>query len=338
MLKDFRKYFGNTEDLSKILSSHNSMDPVQKKVWKYSGNALSIGRSLNTVLFVMAGQSGSGKSKTINEIFGDPNLLRTNAYQSETKEPAVVSKTLCVQAETPFIRGKLAFMDVPGIFDTTIKDEVVNVVATKKFLNDLPELQSRKDVARNVPKSLFHIRTKVYPNAVLFVVKVPDNRLLGDNSFFTKSLKAFKETTNLLDKKRPNLIVVLTHVDGIPKRKFCEELDALKRIISDKVKEILGIRNVPIVPIENRAEDCGLEKVGDFYQLPNGELSHQNLWTVMMRIFEKNQDLLGNLLVSWYFESTCPDKTNQAEIFTQSLNSSMVISESFHNTFLASNK
>ena len=65
-----------------------------------------------------------------------------------------------------------------------------------------------------------------------------------------------------------------------------------------------------LIFVENEPEDYDLEKGddSDFYSLPDGTLSHSNLINAMFEIFRSTGDKLGQLVVSWYFSPTCPDR------------------------------
>ena len=49
-----------------------------------------------------------------------------------------------------------------------------------------------------------------------------------------------------------------------------------------------------------------------FYSLPNGELSHHNLFEAIKDLFKKNNDDLGMLLTSWYFDFNAPERGDKA--------------------------
>src|SRR3989442_860419 len=90
-------------------------------------------------------------------------------------------------------------------------------------------------------------------------------------------------------------------------------------VISKTVRDVLGITDVDIIPIENQPSRYQLPKIGEYYKLPNDELSHYNLYQAMLKRLERNNDQIGSLLASWYFQSSCPEKQNAAEAISPSI-------------------
>ncbi|CAL8138846.1 unnamed protein product [Orchesella dallaii] len=316
-LREFSQIFGNASimEIMKKIQSPGLLTPTQSAIWKYSGGALILGRPLNTVMIFMGGASGAGKSTTINELFEDTGLCSTSSSTSETKHPVRLRKQLNVTRESPPVIGNLTFVDVPGAFDTDGKNEVANFASIRKFRDSSLELQSRKAVAKVVP----NCAATVYPNVILFVVNATDNRILGPNSFFRKSLESFK-LHDLFDKKHPNLIIVLSHARSIGgKAKFTKLLQEKTQNIRKVTQEVLGVTDVDVVPVENDGDGQDLDKRGDFYVLPNGELSHYNLFQAMRKIFIRNNDIMGRLFTGWYFGPSCPEKKTKAVVDTSKM-------------------
>ncbi|ODM92609.1 Protein hedgehog [Orchesella cincta] len=317
-LEEFPKAFGNASliEVMKKIKSPAALTPTETNIWKYSGGALLLGRPLDTVMIFMGGSSGAGKSTTINTLFEDNELCSTSSSTSETKEPVRLRKTLKVTKESPPVVGNLTFVDVPGAFDTDGKNEVANFASIKKFRESSIELQSRKKLANlKIP----NVTATVYPNIILFVLNAMDNRIVGPNSFFRKSLESFK-LHDLFDKNHPNLIIVLSHARSLGgKAKFATLLQQKTNDIRKIIHEILGVSDVEVVPVENEGEDQELEKRGDFYVLPNGELSHYNLFQAMIKVFTRNEDLMGRLFAGWYFGSNCPEKKQKVEVETSQI-------------------
>jgi len=299
--------------------SPEDWSPNQTVTFQYSGAALHAGRPLDTTMIYMAGESGSGKSTTINILFDDETLRPTNSSRSETREPVTLTKHLCVKLSTPPVKAKLTFVDIPGFFDTNTCDETANLASIRNFTESRVELQSRTKLVENASQEHEKCESKVYPNLVLFVVKASDNRIDGPYSSLRKSLEAYK-VLGIVDTERPNLIVVLSHARQLgPTRKFTKSLEEKRIIINRVVRETLGIPDVYVVPIENDGAGEELPKEKGFYVLPNKQKSHQNLLESIKKLFETNQDTLGLLLVGWYFCSDCPDKNNLVEIYTSKM-------------------
>ncbi|CAL8138826.1 unnamed protein product [Orchesella dallaii] len=314
-LREFSQIFGNASIMKKI-QSPGLLTPTQSAIWKYSGGALILGRPLNTVMIFMGGASGAGKSTTINELFEDTGLCSTSSSTSETKHPVRLLKELNVTRESPPVIGNLTFVDVPGAFDTDEKNEVENFASISKFRYSSHELQSREAVAKVIP----NCPETVYPNVILFVVKATDDRIVGANSFFRKSLESFK-LHDLFDEEHPNLIIVLSRARSLGGKPECfnENLKKITQNIRKVTQEVLGVTDVDVVPVENDGDGQDLDKRGDFYVLPNGELSHSNLFKAMLNIFIRNKDIMGRLFTGWYFGSSCPEKKTKVVVDTSEI-------------------
>jgi hypothetical protein len=327
-VSDFSKTFrsnGLDKMILRLSGDFSPANPIEETILKYSGNALKIGRPLDSAMIFMLGQSGSGKSSTINVLFDDPHLCSTSSKRSQTKEVTTITKRLEVTKSKPGIIGNITFIDVPGLFDTDARNEVTNLASIEKFRKNCPALSSRSLAAqlcseyrgRFGPESDNHVSVKVYPNLVLLVVSAADKRLDGPESFFAKSLAVFK-TLDLIDMQRPNLVIAVTHVMtfGSNKKKFTSNVNKCKNTIENIIFRELGVRNVPISVIENHPEDFDLEldPASQFRFLPNGERSHYNLIKVMFDRLTMNRDILGKLFLSWYFHPKCPDRKKKAEV------------------------
>lgn len=303
---------GTPGDVALLLKDEYTSEEVSATIRKYSGSAFSTGRPLDSLQIILAGYSGSGKSSTINILFDDPALCQISSLKSETRDPVMVQKRLiCNQTKGPPVEGTLSLVDLPGNFDTDNRREVCNLASIRKFMDSM--YASREDVSISCLET--PIRKTVYPNLVLFTLKATDNRLEGNNTNLRKALILLQKIGNLVDPQHPNLIILVTHVCslGLHATYFNEDLNEKKNVIRDVVKEVLGISDIDIIPIENRPERYQLEKSGDYYKLPNDELSHYNLYQAMLKRLERNNDNIGQLFANWYFQSTCPEKQNSAE-------------------------
>lgn len=286
--------------------------PAQKIVHKYCGGALLGGRALNSAIIFMAGASGSGKSSTINALFDDNNLCKTSDNRSETEHVAVVRKLLTVTGENPPVQGYLNFVDVPGSHDTDRSKEIRNRNVIRNFRNNCPELRNRSGLYLKFTR----VEKNVYPNVVMFVIDATDERLGGKDSRLAQSLASLKASGDLIDDNRNNVIVVLTHAAslGLRPEKFQEKFERRCSTIKEQFQVILNISDVEVIPVENLPEDYNLEQFGDFYKLPNGDLSHYNLLQAIIQRFKDNGDLLGRLLVSHYTHDGCIERCEKAEI------------------------
>ena len=146
-----------------------------------------------------------------------------------------------------------------------------------------------------------------YPNVVLIVFQATDTRFSGKKSPFYKSLLAFGRL-GLIDKKKPNVVVIMTHSCSIPnkkvekwKAKLEEKSSEVKRV----VLETLGV-NPPVVFIENEFEDYELQLSDDGQQskLPDGRWQPNNLFFAVTDLLDLNNDHLGVETFKHFFSTS----------------------------------
>lgn len=242
-------------------------------------------------------------------------MCQTSSLKSSTRDPIMVQKRLvCSQARGPPIEGILSLVDLPGNFDTDNRKEVCNLASIRKFVDSM--FASREGISILAESRGKNARSRVFPNLVLFTLKATDNRLEGNNTDLRKALTLLKTHGDLIDTEIPNLIILITHVCslGLEATYFNEDLKEKRAVISKTVREVLGLTDVDIIPIENQPSRYQLPKIGEYYKLPNDELSHYNLYQAILKRLERNNDQIGSLLASWYFQSTCPEKQTAAEV------------------------
>jgi hypothetical protein len=190
----------------------------------------------------------------------------------------------------------ICFDDTPGGDDTTYTDRMptLSLMAEYKKKHFQDTLDSSK---------IIHT---IYPNVILIIVDwmslTPDAH---NSPTFTSSLG--KSMYNLLcsklvDLNRPNVIVVVTkslsywsQFDDYPKKKDKNEhwkIDAAERegIIKDLHRTIFPRSKSfdwPIIFVENGG---GSDVADQYIELPDGQLSHQNLFTAMCELIENTAD------------------------------------------------
>ena len=105
----------------------------------------------------------------------------------------------------------------------------------------------------------------------------------------------------MIDKTKPNVVVVLTSADDILRRKnWKDRLDQKKLMITRALADIVGIK-APVVCIENDPEEESDIERGDFTQLANGVLQPKNLYETMAHLLADNGDDLGHLALNFCF-------------------------------------
>jgi hypothetical protein len=135
----------------------------------------------------------------------------------------------------------------------------------------------------------------------------------GKNSELGKSLRCIKQL-GLVDPKRQNVVTILTHACSIRKRtdeEWTKELDEIKSDVLSLVFEDLKVYT-PVVVIENKFDDCGLEHDGDYTRLQNEELQPKNLYLACADLLKNNNDNLGLITLNSIFVQ--PNKSGDAKI------------------------
>lgn len=242
-------------------------DPVfQRKIQK-SGHARATGqrRPDDSTNIIVAGESGAGKSLLVNKLFDNDQLCQVNHVGANGKSELISYKQKDKQRDV-------------NIFDFTGS---LNELTNDSMLYSNKTLRSCIGPHRS--------SSSIYPNLILFVWKASDDRLNGIK--FRNSLEELRKI-RVVDPKQPNIIFVLTHslCLGTNEKIFADSLK--KRIceINLSVSQVLKLTNVSIVPVENLPEIFSLQPNGDFFKLPNGDLSHHNLMMAMFEVFKNNGD------------------------------------------------
>jgi hypothetical protein len=190
----------------------------------------------------------------------------------------------------------LAFDDTPGDADTDYEDRAVNtnlirIYKEHYFPNSKPTGNSLPEVCR-----------QTYPNVILLVASwrtiTPDahNGPTTFTSALGKSMYSLS-CSDLVDRDRTNVIVVITksmsswyefddyHTAEEKHKQWKIEAGRRKGIITELQRKVFpGASPWQIVFVENG----GGTKMREKYPiLPNGELSHQNLFEAIRRVIEE---------------------------------------------------
>ena len=236
---------------------------------------MMIQRSFNHVSIVLLGLTGAGKSTAINNLLG-VDCSSTCETESETRS----TKEFIIHVSNPkdeVERLPLGLVDTPGFCDTDgLEQDACNLFSVQSFFRTHPDLSG------------------CYPNLIFLFVNANDNRIMGENSKFEKSLRCVKQL-GLVDPENPNVVIILTHVCSIQKKngkEWTKALDKVKLEVSKIVLENLNV-SAPVILIENMYDDCDLEYRGNYTLLPNGELQPKNLYEASANILVINNDSLG---------------------------------------------
>jgi hypothetical protein len=189
----------------------------------------------------------------------------------------------------------VAFDDTPGLEDTTFEDRVANAALMSRYKEQ-------------------YFGSSTYPNIILLVAAwdsvTPDAR--NDPHHFTSAVGTTMHNlslSGLVDERRPNVVIVVTQSlsfwDQFDDFDTTEEKNTQWKIAADIRRDIItdlqrkafpGLPQWPIVFIENGG---GLDMRIPHPTLPNGELSHQNLFETIRTVIEnpgpyKSVDLAGS--------------------------------------------
>ena len=325
-------------DAHKNGQNTQQIEEPYRQIIQYSIPCLVNGRPTSQLMIVMAGESGAGKSATLNKLFHDDNLCKTSDRTSETHHVTEYTKHLVIKDPTFPLQADISIIDVPGTHDTVAAKNEDNLQQIRLFRKMHPALMPfhaslknstkpiNKEAELAFTKSKLKVRSEVFPNLILLIVAASDKRMEGPESRLSVTLEAIR-TTNLVDMRKPNLIVVVTMCLylGTKRNEYLEGKKGIKRMINEAVYRILKVTNVRVVFIDNKAEKFFEKKESsDFYTLPDDEQSHQNLFKAIRELLKQNGDTLGLLLAGHYFNSGIPERNEKAREHILSYNSDNV--------------
>ncbi|KAJ7907605.1 hypothetical protein B0H13DRAFT_2273628 [Mycena leptocephala] len=238
-------------------------------------------RDPQRAVLLLFGQSGHGKSKTINRLIGQDLLpIGESTLGSTTKVIQRVKVLSTNQDKSATVT--VAFDDTPGLDDTTYLDRKTNAALMHRYKQ----------------KHFEHI----FPNVILLVASWDSLMLDAPNntSKFTSALGRSMynlSRSGLVDNDRTNVLVVITkslsswdQFDdyNTPKEKnaqWCIEAGRRKGIVADLQRKIFP-KSAPweTVFIENGG---GRDMSATFPFLPDGQHSHQNLFNSIRNLMER---------------------------------------------------
>ena len=192
------KFLDNKSLMTLPRSLHEAYRLHMKKInhpsVKLFSSSLQAHRSCNEAILFLYGVSGAGKSSTLNHLFST-DLIPTSATESATD--CVTEWVSSMHSEHWSVSNlEVGFVDVPGWGDSEGRD-ATNFALMQQFLSVHPILGCKL--------------RKFYPNIVLLVFNSNDNRMLGSEANALRMLTSLSKL-EIVDKKRPNVVIVLTHV------------------------------------------------------------------------------------------------------------------------------
>ena len=278
------KYALKWEAISlRMLGLNPSFDKPRAKLIECIYSSMKIKRSFNHVSILLVGTTGVGKSATVNHLLG-VNLAATHEYASKTRS----TKEYIVHGSDPKYEVEglpLGLVDTPGFSDVGgPEQDACNFLSVQNF---------------------FHTHSKLsecYPNLIFLILSATNNRFVGEDSEFEKSLRCVKQL-GVVDPDNPNVVTILTHVCAIQKKKDKEWIQALEEMKFQVSKVVFNHLKVlaPVVLIENSYHDCDLKRCGDYTLLRNGELQPKNLYVACASVLKENNDDLGLITLNSIF-------------------------------------
>lgn len=281
--------------------SKNEYKRKRTELLKYCYASSQVGRCMTDVSAILLGNSGAGKSSTLNHLLGSP-VAAVSATESETKATTGL-KLETAYAPLAVSNLSLTIVDTPGFNDTCgHEQDACNLYSIAKY--------------RKTARSL----KGAYPNVVLLLLQATDIRFVGEQSNFSKCIRGI-EKLELVDPEHPN--VVFTNACSVPGKgvKWRDTLDAKGTQVNDIIAKSFGFR-APVVYIENKFEDHELEMTGEkkeYSRLPDGSIQPKNLFKAITDMLVTNEDALAIEAFKAFFVSpdnmnpTCADEVKAAD-------------------------
>ncbi|KAJ6472015.1 hypothetical protein C8R45DRAFT_1013754 [Mycena sanguinolenta] len=264
-----------------LIATSSQYDPAQiRDAYEFGGAAT--GRHSRQAVILLLGFTGHGKSKTINRLVRQDLLpMGQSTLGSTTK--VIQRMALSSFNETSAASIPVAFDDTPGLEDTTYSDREANRALLYEY---------RKQ----------QFPSGIYPNVILLVTSWDSITVDAHNephnftSAVGKSMYNLK-LCGLVDLQRPNVVVVVTK--SLPTSRHSHDRNAKERdiqwniqanrrigIITDIQRRVFPGLRIPweVVFIEN---GLGTDMSTAYPTLPNGRVSHQNLFDAIRHVIER---------------------------------------------------
>ncbi|KAF7372446.1 Protein hedgehog [Mycena venus] len=262
---------------------------------QYAEAARATGRHPTEAVILLVGQSGHGKSKTINRLLGQ-NILEVGKLANGSTTKDIQRVKVPVYNRDTGVTITLAFDDTPGGADTSYRDRALNSALIRIYKDRcFPDTK-----LIDSPPSSHGERRQTYPNIILLVASWDSIKTDAHNppANFTSPLGQSMynlSCSGLVDHSRTNVVVVVTK-----SQTFMHELEDFDTTEEKNTQWMIeaGRRKAIIVDIQRKVfpslapwntvfvENGGRIKTmnAEYPTLPNGELSHQNLFVAIQRI------------------------------------------------------
>ena len=254
--------------------------------------SLNAQRACNEAIIFAYGSTGAGKTSSLNHLFDSEIIPKSKKGSSDTH---AVSEFVSVMSSPKWevTNLEIGFIDLPGWGDTQgDAQDARNLAAIEQFTIGHLHLGSK----------LY----KCYPNIILIAFNVMEERLEGPESNAAKMLRMLNELC-IVDIKRPNVIVVLTHAMSLPPLNFKESLREIERCIKTLTRTFLKVE-ASVVYVENNTSGFLMKKEGEWTVLADGTLQPKNLFDEMINLMSDSGDEVGVEAVRLYFQNRGSNK------------------------------
>ena len=262
-----------------LQSDHEATEMIARSIQAH--------RSPYQAMVFLYGLTGGGKSSTLNHLF-NTELIPTSDDRSCTAD--VTEYVATMDSEYWNVTDlEIGFVDTPGFGDTeSDSKDIMNLAKIDSFLSNHPFLNSQV------------VTHRIYPNIVMIVSNITDNRMAEFNSQFSKMLRMLSKF-DVVDKVRRNVVIVLTNAFSIrPASKYDEKKKRKLELVDNLSRLHFGV-SFPIILIENIYED--LHTLGDWTVLPDGTKQPLNLFEAMISLMKHSGDEIGIETVRLLFQN-----------------------------------
>ncbi|KAJ7483650.1 DDE superfamily endonuclease-domain-containing protein [Mycena latifolia] len=277
-----RQILDDSSSLSSKSPAHSTVMLSANVHEAYTRAAAVIKRDRCQAVILLVGQSGHGKSKTINRLIGQ-DLLRIGQSTLGSTTKAIQRVKVVSTSKTTSTTVTVAFDDTPGLEDTTYLDRKTNAALMHRY-----------------KEKYFQ---DIFPNVILLVASWDSIMADAHNkaSHFTSAIGRSMYNlflSGLVDGDRTNVLVVITKSlsswDQFDDFKTQKEKNAQWRLEAGRRKGIITDLQRKIFPksspwaivfIENGG---GRDMSATYPILPDGKQSHQNLFEAISAIMERN--------------------------------------------------